>query len=255
MAWSVKSEEKSMKRKKPMAEVKRSFIFLGVFGIAMGFLETIVVVYLRQIYYPQGFDFPLSLLSPGMIGIEWLREIATIIMLMAIGVIAGKDNFQRFFYFLYTFAIWDIFYYVGLKLLLDWPTSFLTWDILFLIPVPWIGPVLAPIICSLTLILFAVTIIYFQGRGCPVKIKLYEWGLALLGALIILGTFIWDYGKTIIQNDFLSGFWTLSENKHFWQVISQYRPLYYNWYLFAIGEILILYVILQVRMRMKSELA
>jgi len=163
------------------AKIHRTFVLLGIFGIAMGFLEAIVVVYLRQIYYPQGFDFPLNPLSSKTLSVEWLREIATIIMLVTIGVIAGKNHLQKLSYFLYSFATWDIFYYVGLKLLLNWPPSFLTWDILFLIPVAWIGPVLAPITCSLTMILLAGCIVCLQERGYTVKIKLSEWGVNSFG--------------------------------------------------------------------------
>jgi len=105
---------------------------------------------------------------------ECCREAATIIMLAAVGIIAGKDNLQRFAYFLYAFAVWDIIYYAGLKVLLNWPSSFLTWDVLFLIPVPWIGPVLAPIISSLTMILFGGIIICLQEKGYIVKIKLWN---------------------------------------------------------------------------------
>jgi membrane protein implicated in regulation of membrane protease activity len=53
------------------------------------------------------------------------------------------------------FAIWDIFYYIFLWLLIGWPESFFTWDILFLLPVTWVGPVLAPVINSLTMIVLA----------------------------------------------------------------------------------------------------
>ncbi len=86
----------------------------------MGFLEAIVVVYLRQIYHPQGFDFPLGAVSPIMLSFEWLREIATIVMLVALAALAATNFLQKFCYFLYSFAVWDIFYYLGLKLLLDW---------------------------------------------------------------------------------------------------------------------------------------
>jgi hypothetical protein len=101
----------------------------------MGFLEAIVVVYLRQLYFPEGFDFPLNPIPPKILAIEWLREITTLVMLVSIGIIAGKNFLQRFSYFLYCFAVWDIFYYVALKLLLNWPPSLLTWDLLFLFPV------------------------------------------------------------------------------------------------------------------------
>ncbi len=66
----------------------------------MGFLEGIVVIYLRELYYPQGFDFPLKLMSPELVRIEWIREISTLIMLAAVGIIAGRNNLQRLLYFL-----------------------------------------------------------------------------------------------------------------------------------------------------------
>jgi hypothetical protein len=209
--------------------IYRNFMLLALFAIAMGALEAIVVVYLRQIYYPLGFDFQLTLLSPRMLTVECSREAATIVMLVAVGILAGRDTLQRFAYFLYTFAVWDIFYYVWLKLLLDWPSSFLTWDVLFLIPVPWIGPVLAPLICSLTMILLAGIIICLKENGCMIKIKLSEWSLASLGASIILFTFVRDYSEIIFR-----------ENRQLIEIISGYKPTRYHWELFLLGEILIL---------------
>ncbi|MGB9762966.1 MAG: hypothetical protein ACPLW7_03020 [Minisyncoccia bacterium] len=155
----------------------KKFVLLGIFGIAMGAVEAIVVVYLRELYYPKGFEFPLTLLSLKFLFIEWIREISTIVMLVMIGVTIGKDFLQKLSYFLYTFAIWDIFYYIWLKILLNWPSSIFTWDILFLIPVPWIGPVLTPIICSLTMILITVTIIALEEKGYKAEVNSHEWCL------------------------------------------------------------------------------
>jgi hypothetical protein len=226
-----------MKMNWSFVKIHQRFIVLGLFGFAMGTIEAITVVYLRQIYYPQGFDFPFS---QQMLSIESLRESATMIMLISIGILAGKNSLQRFAYFLYTFAIWDIFYYVWLKLLLNWPSSLLTWDVLFLIPVPWIGPVLAPILTSLTMIMFGGIIICLQEKGYLVKIKLLEWSITFLGAFLILLTFIWDYSKIIVGECLISDFATLSKPGHFCEVISHYKPTHYNWPLFFIGEILIL---------------
>ncbi len=236
-----------------LSKIRRNFLLLGIFSVAMGFLEAIVVVYIRQIYYPGGFNFPLNLLSPDMLKIEWLREIATIIMLVSISLIAGNNYLQKFSYFLFSFAIWDIFYYVGLKLFLNWPPSFLTWDILFLIPLPWIGPVLAPIISSFTMILLTVCLIYFQTQH-KIKIKIFEWGLIFIGAFVIFVTFIWDYAEIIIKKNFLSSFWSLSKNTHFRNIILQYKPDYYNWYLFFLGEILILIAIILIFKHAKLSL-
>lgn len=230
-----------------------NYYALGIFAIAMGALEAIVVVYVRQIYYPEGFDFPLTFLSSQMIAIEWIREVATIVMLGCIGIIAGRNWLQRLACFLYCFAIWDIFYYIWLKLLINWPASFLTWDILFLIPVPWIGPVLAPVICSLTMILMAGIIINAQYRNEAFRIKSFEWSLIFLGALIILGTFIWDYSRIIIRDGFFSRFWTLADDHQFQQIISAFDPTHYRWVVFIIGEICILSALALIFRRAKPD--
>jgi len=180
------------------------------------------------------------MLSPAMISVEWIRELATLVMLAAVGVLAGKNNLQRLLYFLFTFAIWDIFYYVALYLLLDWPQSLLTWDILFLIPVPWIGPVVSPVICSLTMILMALTLIPLMEEGKKVRIKLIGWGLILSGASIILFTYIRDYLLMIYRSGLLSGPDDPQEHEIFWSTIKTYTPDHYNWPLFIFGELLIL---------------
>ncbi|HEY3370269.1 MAG TPA: hypothetical protein VGK10_05435 [Prolixibacteraceae bacterium] len=231
----------------------RTFYLIGLFGIAMGALEAIVVVYLRQIYYPQGFDFPLTFISPQMLSVEWIREVATLVMLIAIGMIAGKNSLQRFAWFLYSFAIWDLSYYGWLKLLLNWPSSLFTWDILFLIPVPWVGPVLAPIICSFTMILFSGMIIHFQKTGYALNMKFYEWLLILTGVIIILGTFMWDYSEIIIKEGLLSRFWTLASDPYFLKIMLSYRPLIYNWNAFILGEILMLFAIALIFRRVRPN--
>ena len=134
-----------------------------VFAIAMGYLEAAVVVYLRELYYPEGFyikekvKFPfikfgvVSELKPfpkKIILTEIGREAATIIMLAGFAVAAGNTFVTSLGYFLILFGVWDIFYYVFLKIILNWPETFSTTDVFFLIPVPWIGPVWLPIILS-----------------------------------------------------------------------------------------------------------
>jgi len=216
------------------------FAWLAVFAVAMGFLEAIVVVYLRQIYYPEGFAFPLSVMSPEIITVEWIREIATLVMLAAVGIIAGRNTLQKLLYFLYSFAVWDIFYYVALKLFLGWPASLLTWDILFLIPVTWLGPVLAPVVSSLTMIMMAVTILPLQEKGYTVIIKRYEWGLIYLGAFIIFCTFIWDFTGMIFRSGLLSAPGNITARDNFTQLMMSFIPSRYNWTLFVTGEVLII---------------
>ena len=227
-----------------MTHPSKTLLLLTIFCIAMGFFEAAVVVYLRELYYPEGFQFPIKIMAPNVFVVELIRETSTIIMLCVIGIICGKNFHERFAYFIYCFAVWDIFYYVGLKVFLDWPPSLLTWDILFLIPIVWAGPVLAPVICSVTMILLAGCIISAERRvqsaerkeqkDYSVTIKLREWVLLFSGSFIILFTFMWDYTKLLIKEGFTT---------NFQQAVAQYVPTDYNWYLFAIGEILLLFAI------------
>lgn len=226
---------------RPNINIYKKFIIVGIFSTAMGFLEAIVVVYLRKIYYPEGFYFPLKILTPEMVSVEWLREIATIVMLSAIGILSGRNRTEKILYFLYAFGIWDIIYYVGLKLLLNWPESLLTWDILFLIPVAWVGPVLAPVICSLTMIFMAVSIISLNEKGYEIKFNFINWILIIIGALLIFISFIWDYSKMIIENNFLGDFFNLLNNEQFIKISSNYTPTRFNWLVFIIGEVIILF--------------
>ncbi len=130
----------------------RRTVWLVLYAVAMGFFEAAVVVYLRELYYPDGFRFPLVLLPDRIAWTELARELTTLIMLLAIAMIAGRDRLDRFFVFGFLFGVWDIVYYVGLWVLLGWPESLLTWDVLFLIPLPWLGPVFYPVLISLLLI-------------------------------------------------------------------------------------------------------
>jgi hypothetical protein len=211
-----------------------------VFAVAMGFLEAIVVVYLRMIYYPEGFDFPLALIPPEVLSIEWVREIATLVMLGGVGIIAGRNNLQRLFYALFAFGVWDIFYYMALKIFLAWPASLLTWDLLFLIPIPWLGPVLAPVICSVTMIIMAVVIIGKQERGYTVRPSLTDWVLIYGGAAVILYTFLIDYSLLIIDSGILSSGSTPADAETLFSMINQYIPDRYRWLLFIAGELLII---------------
>src|SRR5882757_7701885 len=110
------------------ANLKTLLVVIG-FSIAMAALESAVVVYLRALYYPDGFTVALKLIDQKIVLIEIAREGATVVMLAAIAYLTAKDFKNRFAYFLMAFAIWDIFYYVWLKVFIDWPSSLLEWDI------------------------------------------------------------------------------------------------------------------------------
>ncbi len=210
--------------------------WLVIFSIAMAYLESAVVVYLREIYYPEGFSFPLTPISNDIVMIEFWREIATIIMLAGIGILTGNSYSQRFAFFLLTFAIWDIFYYVFLYVLLGWPSSLLTWDILFLVPIPWVGPVITPIIVSLTMIILASSLIHFKRN-----LSLNQWLLLILGSLIVVFSWVLDYW--IYSNQFSNGVWTLYSEQELFGSSEQYIPNSFNWSIFLIGVLLLLTVI------------
>jgi hypothetical protein len=215
------------------------FAWLAIFAIAMGCLEGIVVVYLREIYYPQGFDFPLTLLSPALMKAELVREAATLVMLISVAGLAGRNFLQRLAFFLFLFGVWDISYYAALWLFLGWPPSLLTWDILFLIPVTWIGPVLAPVINSLTMIAMAVVWMNREKRGYTVHIKPVEWAMILSGAFLILITYLWDYSVLMVQSGVLSENGGDAAHEKLLQAMSLYVPQGYNWPLFIAGELII----------------
>jgi hypothetical protein len=189
----------------------RSIAALLLFGISFGYLEAAVVVYLRAIYDPirqhihptisPGDLFPLispeQLAASGpentrRLAIEIGREAATIMMLVTIGIVAGRNFHQRMAAFSVVFGLWDLFYYVFLKLTIDWPASLFTWDILFLIPLPWVGPVIAPVLISLALIVCGLFSFYRGG----IAVHGRKWIIMIAGGLIVILSFLWDFRHT-----------------------------------------------------------
>lgn len=174
--------------------LRRAATWVTVYALAMAFVEAAVVVYLRQILSPG--DPAISTPTAGVTAIplvEAFREAATIVMLLAVGALAGSDSWERFLWFSIAFGIWDIGYYVWLRVLIGWPSSLLTWDVLFLIPVPWTAPVLAPVIVSLGLILGSLWLLRLRGQGAVLRFAPWLWALAFLGGAIVLASFMLDY--------------------------------------------------------------
>lgn len=220
-------------------------IWLVVFAIAMGFLEAAVVVYLRELYYPNGFAFPLVVLDPRVGLVEILREAATLIMLVSMAALVGENMSQRIAFFLIAFAVWDIFYYVFLKLTLGWPSSVFTWDILFLIPAPWVGPVLSPLISCLTMLGFAALILGLDKKGFPVSLRWTQWSMIVAGSLVTITAWLWDY---LIVSGGLG-----QTPEQALQILSTYIPARFNWWIFGLGELLILGGIAQFYFRFKAS--
>ena len=175
----------------------KKYLFAAIFAVAMAYFEAAVVVYLREIYYPGGFSLPLVMIPQKMIIIELFREASTMIMLIAVTWFMGRKFWERFGWFIILFGIWDIFYYVWLKLTIGWPESLLDWDVLFLIPVPWIGPVISPVAVSAVMIIigYSITKLYFKGRHF--KPTLFSWILASVATCMVLFSFMHDLDATL----------------------------------------------------------
>jgi len=125
-----------------------TYVALWIVGLTIGWFEASVVVYLRQIFYPGGFQFPLVAMPLRLLGVEVAREACSLALLAGVAWLAGRRLAERIGAFLLLFGIWDLTYYGVLKFVLDWPAGLGTWDILFLIPVPWASPVWAPVIVA-----------------------------------------------------------------------------------------------------------
>ena len=185
-----------------------------VYAVAMAFVEAAVVVYLRQILSPG--DLGVSTPAAGVTAIpvvEAFREAATILMLLAVGTLAGGDRWERFLWFCCAFGVWDIFYYVWLRVLIGWPDSVLSWDVLFLIPVPWTAPVLAPVIVSLGLVTGSLWLLRRKLGGAILQFAPWLWTLAILGGVIVLVSFMLDYH----------------------QAVQGKEPPFFHWLIFAAG--------------------
>lgn len=196
--------------------LNKKILLVFIFGIAFGYIEAAVVAYLRTIYYPNGFQFPLVMHYDRNLTIEFFREFATLIILASGSWLLSKKFWEGFGYFLILFGVWDIFYYVWLKVTIGWPVSVFDFDILFLIPLPWIGPVYSAVLISLAMIIIGIDILKLFDKGLSVKPKLIHWLLVIAGSSVILYSFM---------NDVDAGF-------------HQKYPRPYMWYLLITGILL-----------------
>src|SRR4051812_31183181 len=168
----------------------KRWLAVVLFAIAMAWVEAAVVFYLRVI---AGHMDPYQSRPvpdiPGLARAEVLREAATMIMLGCVGWIAGKTWRTRVAYLLIAFGVWDIFYYVFLKVLTGWPRTLLDWDILFLIPLPWWGPVTTPMLVAGLMILFGTLSL---RRDPPLWPGRRSIAISATGIALLLWTFMYD---------------------------------------------------------------
>jgi hypothetical protein len=183
----------------------RRWIWVVAFAIAFAWVEGAIVVYLREIYFGGSFSFPVvmewqegELVVDKLMRIEFGREIATIIMLVAVGWAAGRTSWQRFCFFMIGFGIWDIFFYIWLWVMVRWPESLMTWDLLFFVPLPWVGPVITPILIALAMTVAGSLIIYFEEKGYAIYWRWFDFIIILCCGLLLIVAFCWDW-KNIIR--------------------------------------------------------
>jgi hypothetical protein len=187
-----------------------------LFALAMAYLESAVVVYLNgALGAPVGDIFPLrpAIAAQGLVAIEVGREAATLVMIALIGVIAGRTWVERLAWSAVVFGAWDIGYYGWLFVFSGWPPSLATNDLLFLIPVPWVGPVWSPIAVSLALVGFGLAAAHALRQGQVVAIRPWHIAAGVGGGVLVI----------------LS--WTLD----FWRIVDGGFPGDYPWPVFVAG--------------------
>lgn len=194
-----------------------------IFAIAMAWVESAVVFYLRTMIHridPFQLD-PLPVI--GNLGpVELVREAATMIMLLTAGMLAGRTWRSRLGYSALAFGVWDIFYYIFLKLICGWPDSLLDWDVLFLLPLPWWGPVLAPMSIAVLMVAWGTLTQFEQTKPVP-RLGIKSWALGALGIMLSLYVFMEDAIRVADQGA---------------DAIRNVLPSEFNWPLFSVALLL-----------------
>jgi hypothetical protein len=197
---------------------------VAVYATAMAWVEAAVVFYLRtmidRIEPYQATPLPVA----GGFGFaEMMRELSTLVMLLMVGFLAGRTWRSRIGYSVIAFGIWDIFYYVFLKVMTGWPHSLLDWDILFLIPLPWWGPVLAPVMIAALMIMWGTFASQLEDVSISAAPGWKAWLLNGIGILLALYVFMTD---------------TLRVSGGGVNALRELLPVVFNWPLFLVAWLL-----------------
>jgi hypothetical protein len=197
----------------------RILVLLTLFATAMAQVEAALVVHLRSIYYPADplSLFPMALLSPRDLRIELVRELATVVMILGVALLAARGAVRVFAAFVYVFGLWDILYYAWLKIMIGWPTAWLEWDVLFLIPWPWLGPWITPALIALLFVIWGGRVI--AGATEPV-FPVPAMALFTLGALAGLAAFLLPALPLLAAGD---------------EAFLSYMPGRFPWMIYSVG--------------------
>lgn len=198
----------------------RRFVWVAVFALAMAFLEAAVVVYLRRVLGVVDLLRDTAIYDESITRIELAREAATLVMLLSLGFAAGRSLQSRLGFALFAFGLWDVLYYFWLVVLLRWPGSLLEEDVLFLIPLPWWGPVLAPVLIALLLVALGVLLVDRDHAGRPVRFQRSECAALSGGTIVVLYTFMADALHALPASA---------------EVLSRLKPTAFAWTTYLVG--------------------
>jgi hypothetical protein len=179
---------------------RRIALVVVAYASAMAYLESAVVVYLTEALGGRvGEIFPLkpAVQTAHLIVIELGRELATLVMIGAVGILVGRTPVEQLAWSSVIFGAWDIGYYAWLYVFAGWPSSLATTDLLFLLPVPWAGPVWSPVAVSAALIGFGLAAAARVRSGRAVRLARWHVLAGLAGGLLVILSYTLDASNLI----------------------------------------------------------
>ena len=200
----------------------KKLLWVGLFAVAFAYAEAAVVVYLRQMYGIHDLLRDIPAFDSMIAFVEVGREFSTLIMLLAVGWAAGRSLQTRLGFAFFAFGLWDIFYYIWLKLFINWPESLLTTDILFLLPLPWWGPVIGPVLIAVLMVIGGSLAVIADDRGQAVRFSAIKGILLIEGIMVLLYSFM-ENSLAALPADA--------------DTLSQLRPSTFNWPIYLVGLI------------------
>jgi hypothetical protein len=194
------------------------------FAVAMAWVEAATVFYIRtlvdRIEPHQTDPLPQDAMNGALGTVELWREAATLVMLVTLGVLAGRTWRRRAGYAALAFGAWDIFYYVFLRVITGWPRTLLDWDILFLLPLPWWGPVLAPASIAVVMVVWGTLVTQRDDRPTVAR---WPWAIGSVGIVVALAVFMIDAWRALPDGR---------------DAVLQVLPTTFNWPLFCVALLL-----------------